>query len=59
MNKNQTLHELSVTIASLKNPQCHWDLANEDKLVLNIKLRELEDLFYLIMNSGDDDGKVS
>ena len=55
MNKKQTLHDLSIAIASLKNPQCHFDLFREDELVLDIKLKELEELFNLILRSNDDE----
>ena len=52
--KQKALSELSTLIATLKNPQCHYDLSKEDRLLLNIKLKEAEETFYVILNSHND-----
>lgn len=52
--KQEALHELSVAIAALKNQQCHYDLAEDDPMVLQIKLSELEEEFVLLQQANSN-----
>lgn len=46
--KRKALSDLATLIAALSNQQCHFDLVDEDYLVLEIKKQELIDEFKLI-----------
>lgn len=52
--RKQQLFELSSAIAALTNQQCHWDLANDDPLLLNVKLEELKQQFNLLRRANSD-----
>lgn len=53
--KADAIQQVVVAIAALKNTQCHYDLFMEDPLVLNVKLRELEDQFWLLTRANSDE----
>lgn len=54
-SKQEALFELASAIAALKNPQCHYDLANDDVVLLNAKLVELESEFNLLKGMNTDE----
>jgi len=53
--KKDALYEIVVAIAALKNPQCHYDLFQEDALLLSVKLKELEEQFWLLTEANSDE----
>lgn len=53
-SKTEALFELASAIAALMNPQCHYDLHSDDKMVLNIKLKELIEEFEILKGANSD-----
>lgn len=54
LDKRKALHDISIAISALKNPQCHYDLFMEDPLLLKVKLEELEKEFELMRRINSD-----
>ncbi len=50
----EELASVSILIAALTNPQCHWDLAGMAPEELELLLAEAEHHFYLLLRTGAD-----